>query len=345
MTVRPDTGTGPALAELRDADATARRAATWTRHWAGGAAHSCAGSFGERYGGAIAAFWRQVAQDLPDGAKVLDLATGNGAVPRLLLDATGSRAVTIDAIDLAEVEPAWRATLPHERQARLRFHGGQRAEVLPFADACFTLVTSQYGLEYTDLSRSVPELLRVLATGGRAALVMHHAASRPVSLARVELGHLDWLRSPQGLLPTARAMLPLLARARTAEGRLALQRDAQAEACRVAFNDAQDMLRRRATEVDGADVLAEMHDAMNAALQRALDGGLAQAEAAWQAAADALQDSQLRLQELVAHALDDDALAGLLAMLARAGLQELQLGTLAERGHLMGWSLTLTRRR
>ncbi|QNA99081.1 class I SAM-dependent methyltransferase [Massilia sp. Se16.2.3] len=199
------------------------RKAVWSRYWSHGVAHSCGGSYGNRYDGALAHFWRSHFDSMSPGARMLDIATGNGAVPQLMLDSAPAT-VACDAIDLALPEPAWLADLAPNRRRQVRFHGQQAAESLPFADASFDLVTSQYGLEYTDLARSVPEVLRVLRPGGKVCLLTHHADARPVQLARSELGHLAWLQGPSGLLETGFGMIEPMARARTEAGRASLDR-------------------------------------------------------------------------------------------------------------------------
>ena len=50
-----------------DDDTRQQRQAVWTRHWATGAAHSCAGTYADTYGGAIADFWRGVHADTAPG--------------------------------------------------------------------------------------------------------------------------------------------------------------------------------------------------------------------------------------------------------------------------------------
>jgi hypothetical protein len=313
-------------------DALSRRQQAWTRYWTGGAAHSCGTSYGEHYGGAIAAFWRAVHDDTPAGSRLLDVATGSGAIPRLWRSWRSTD--TWDAVDLAASAPSGMA----ETGGGLRFHGSVRAESLPFPAASFDLVTSQYGLEYCELPLALSEVLRVRAPRGAVALVMHHTDSRPVALARTELSHLDWALGPDGLVGAGADMLGPAAEASTPQGRERLARDPAAETARLRFNAAQAALRERAAASDGADVLGEIRDAVAALLQSAMRRGAAQARADLDAWMRALADHRLRLEELCTHALDGAAVRALSAQLACAGLR-VDLGTLYEGQHLMGWTL------
>lgn len=322
-------------------EATAARRAVWTRHWATGAAHSCVGSYGDRYGGAIAEFWTNLFASLSGAERVLDVATGNGALPRLLLDSRPATAISIDAIDLAHIAPAWLADLPLADRNRVRFCGACAAEDLGFPDGAFDLVVSQYGVEYSDLDRSVPEMIRVLAPGGRIALLLHAADSRPATLAAVELTHLAWLLSDRGLLGAAAAMIEPISRATTADGRATLASDPQAEAARERFNAAQDRLRERCAVPDGADVLNEMQEAVNAVLGLAMERGVVAAHDRLTAITTAVRDSQLRLQQLCAHALTPSRLEGLRESIYRgcAPGTGVVLGEVREHGFLMGRTL------
>jgi SAM-dependent methyltransferase len=322
------------------AAAAAERGAVWSRYWAQGAGHSCAGSYKDGYGGAIARFWAERFAALPTPARVLDIATGNGALPRLLLQTRAEPGIVCEALDLATVTPPWLDGLPPDQRARFRVRSGCAAEVLPYADAHFDLVTSQYGLEYSDLEHSLPEVRRVLAPAGWVALVLHHAQGRPVRLARIEIDHIEWLLAPGGFLDLAQTLLPCMARAGSAEGRAALAHDAQANAWRESFNALQDRLDERAaaTHGDGADVLFETRQA---AAQLFAAAGSQGTEAACAACAElrgALQDSLLRLRELCACALDETRVHSIARDLA-APTAALRIGTLQEGQHLMGWTL------
>lgn len=332
--------TGVAVPAEADLAVPTERQAVWSRYWAHGAEHSCGGSYAGRYGGEIARFWHQRLADLPAATRVLDLATGNGALPRLLLDACPAAGVVCDAVDLADVQPAWLAALPMAQRERLRFHCGCAAESLPFDNARFDRVISQYGLEYTDLGRSLPELLRVLAPGGQVALVLHHSLGRPVGLAAVEIEHIDWLQSPAGLLETTRQLLPSMAQAGTAEGRAALAQDGRAHALRAAFNALQGELKARAEagHGDGADVLYEARDATAGLFPLAARQGAETAQAAWHGVQQWLRDSRLRLRELRSHALDAARVQALAERLSGDGT-DLQVGILREHEHVMGWTV------
>ncbi len=118
-----------------------------------------------------------------------------------------------------------------------------RGEDLPFPDGAFDLIVSQYGIEYSALDRSVPEMLRILAAGGRIALLLHAHRLAPRSWRQIELAHLDWLLSDRGLLWRQRLVIEPLSRATTAHGRASLANDPMAEAARERFNAAQDRLR------------------------------------------------------------------------------------------------------
>ena len=123
------------------------------------------------YGPPIADGWRAFFKSLTDGAQVLDLATGNGAIAVMAVEAGKDFSVT--GADLAAVEPTAFVTRNHAELKQIRFLPNTPAEALPLADASIDAVVSQYGVEYSDLARSIPEAVRVLAPGGRLRFAIH----------------------------------------------------------------------------------------------------------------------------------------------------------------------------
>src|SRR5690606_41897355 len=111
------------------------------------------GSLDPRYSGAIGSFWDGIVDAMPADARVLDLATGNGALPLRLWEA-GDRlpGLQVDAVDLAALAPAWYKPVTH---AGITFHSGVAMEKLPLADSSFDGFTSLFRQTLAPLHRAV----------------------------------------------------------------------------------------------------------------------------------------------------------------------------------------------
>lgn len=321
--------------------ATDRRSA-WTNYWSSGALHSLTGTLPDDYAGKLGRFWHEAMSWLEPEHRVLDLGTGNGALPAFACRLLPGRLPRIDAVDLAELAPLWLADAPAECRAAVHFHPRCEMEQLPFEPGSFHLVASQYALEYTDLQRSVAEIGRVLAPGGRVALILHAEHSRLAHVARAEASHSEWLLRPDGYLTAALALYPFIARAASPEGRAALQQDPQANASRARYNEAVASLTTRAEASDIPDLLLQ-------ALQTAtrLTGAAAatgDARVATQPHVEyvaQLRNAALRYEELVEHALDAGEADQLVGLMEQAGLVDCRLGELFhENGALLGWTFT-----
>lgn len=146
----------------------------WDRFWKYDRLSSFLSSPGApNYGPAIADGWRAFFSSLPDGARVLDLATGNGAIAVMAVAA--DKAFTVTGADLAAVEPTAFVSRNRAELAQVRFLANTPAEALPLPDSSFDAVVSQYGVEYSNLTRSIPEAVRILAPGGRLRFAIHAA--------------------------------------------------------------------------------------------------------------------------------------------------------------------------
>ena len=88
---------------------------------------------------------------LPDGARILDIATGNGAIATLAAEVAeaGQKTFFLAATDLAEINPDVKGGARSSRlRKRIQFHSHTPCERQPFDDASFDCVTSQFGFEY-----------------------------------------------------------------------------------------------------------------------------------------------------------------------------------------------------
>jgi len=122
--------------------------------------------------------WRSFFGSLNEKASILDLGTGNGAlaVMAVSVETGNSRSFDVHGCDLAAIEPGLYLQSHAEHLARIQFHAETAMEKLPFGDETYDAVCGQYALEYSDVSESVPELMRVLRSGGPLKFLLHDAA-------------------------------------------------------------------------------------------------------------------------------------------------------------------------
>ncbi len=139
----------------------------WGAYWAASRSAACLPGAPPEVEAWLSDGWRRFAAGLPPGARLIDLATGAGAVVAVI--GRARRDLELLGVDSAEL-PAGRSGLM----------GGVDCAALPFADGAFAAVTSQFGVEYAG-DAALAEAARVLAPGGRLRFVVHHAASRAVA--------------------------------------------------------------------------------------------------------------------------------------------------------------------
>ncbi len=138
----------------------------------------------------VGEFWREKFAEQPHGARILDIAAGNGAIATIAAELSEERnkGFFVAATDLADI----RADLigegkTREARSKIEFHSRTSCENQPFANDFFDIVTSQFGFEYSDIDKTLPEVRRVLAPGGRFVAISHHASSVLIEAAEVEL--------------------------------------------------------------------------------------------------------------------------------------------------------------
>ena len=192
----------------------------------------------------ITASWQAFFDSLPDGASILDLCTGNGAIA-VIAAASARRArkrFRIVAVDAADVNPYRHVKQHRDELAAIEFWPATPIERLPWPVASFDAVVSQYGIEYSDLSLSLPELARVVAPGGRVRLVLHAAEGPVVQRSRRVIPEIDFLLHEIDLAGAAQRCLRAVA---VVERQLDRSADAQA-AARAGVTAFEEALRETA---------------------------------------------------------------------------------------------------
>jgi ubiquinone/menaquinone biosynthesis C-methylase UbiE len=163
----------------------------WSQFWSQGFITTFGASLSNNYTGSVKAFWTQLFSSLDTSASILDVATGNGAVATMAA-ACGQlqgKHFSVHATDKADINPKIKALNDQDIEYRrtVTFHANTPCEQLPFQDASFDIVSSQFGIEYSNLSISIPEVSRVLKTHGSFLALIHFSESPLVKQAIKEL--------------------------------------------------------------------------------------------------------------------------------------------------------------
>lgn len=304
-----------------------RRGWHWSEYWRGGRDEVM--TVGTPEGTATfdtGPFWRTWFASFPDGARLLDLATGSGRVAGYALEAAraGTRTFDITGIDYAE------APRPLDGCTLL---GEVALERLPFAAACFDGASSQFGLEYADPHRALAELSRVLRPGGRVLMLAHHADSAIRRQTAAQLAAWERVVGSGGALRQARRVFSAHLRGAPEAARAAAESGLREAVARAAARLEPDPAFAPARYfVDYLTDLAGRSSAYDPASALACLEGVEAGNAAWRQR----QICQLRA------ALDP---AGLDAFITRAetvGLKCLERGHERDAdGALIGWRIAL----
>jgi SAM-dependent methyltransferase len=266
------------------------------------------------YGPPISDGWRAFFDDLSEGARILDLATGNGAIAVIAVEA-GKR-FTVTGADLASVEPTAFVTRNRTELEQVHFLAGTAAEALPLADASFDAVVSQYGIEYSDLPRSLAEAARVLAPGGRLRFACHAAEGMVAHDTLKAIADADFL--------------------------LSLDLAGLAQRCRTniaAFNAALRAIADRAPGATDVAMLANVHES----LCEAYDHRRSELPDAAQRLTAEIAAHRARQAALLVAARTDEQMAAIGAMLEALGVTAVTRGEQRDGADLIGYTLDARR--
>lgn len=158
----------------------------WGDYWADAPPESCTALLPAEARADIESVWRNAFASLDKNASVLDIAAGKGAVLALAAALRGDLALLgVDSAPASAIAPA------DKDPAGFDLRGDVDAAALPFPDRAFTLVASQFGLEYAGFERALDEALRVCAD--RLILLVHAADGVVVRQNAAEAGQISWI--------------------------------------------------------------------------------------------------------------------------------------------------------
>ena len=189
----------------------AARNRAWKQFWQSGHVASCVpGQKSTEQ--EIHARWQSFFAGLPEGSRILDIATGNGALLRQAALTEQGSSFELTGVDLAAIDPLKDAPGELASHPALRFIGEIDAASLPFDDASFDVVVSQFGLEYADLDAALKEVERVLSPSGRLRWLAHSEESEVVVQNRDRHRQVDLLLAKGGPLDSMGQLVARLKR-------------------------------------------------------------------------------------------------------------------------------------
>lgn len=306
----------------------------WDRFWS----YDRLSSFGTgkgagNYDEPIAAGWRDFFAALPAGARVLDIATGNGAIAVIAVES--GKKLKVTGVDLADVKPAAFVSAKARELKRVRFLGRTPAEQLPFDDGRFDAVVSQYGIEYSEMKKSLPEAVRVLAPGGRLRFAVHAAEGSIAANTKAAITDGDFLLGDLDLVGrAARAFEAVLGVERGHQsGQLA---EIAAQARYGQFRDGLKAVAERAPGAADQAMLTSVHQTLVAMFEQRQDIGFEVLLRQLDALRDEIAAHRERQRALLAAALSAKQVAALGRRLEKLGLAEVSQGEQRDGEALVG---------
>ena len=316
------------------------RSEHWSRFWKQGYITTFGASLAHNYDGPVRAFWTGVFGDLAPGTRILDIATGNGAVATLAaqIGEARGRGFEVTGSDIAEISEGVQADPATERLRRcVDFHSHAPCESLPFGDDAFDLAVSQFGFEYSDRDKALAEIRRVLRPEGRFVAICHHADSGLIRDSRRELEVYRAALDEFDLFERLQRYFVNLGRGSlggSVEDLARAQKEARAwsEELNTAVNAFQE---RFPADECSLDIVGAISGLARRARELGRDKLLVEVEAAGREFAQARR----RLSDMVHAALDAEAMEELARAAEREGFSKPEWRAFrAERDELAGWA-------
>jgi ubiquinone/menaquinone biosynthesis C-methylase UbiE len=143
---------------------------SWNTYWHGTGDIGAYSSGGVNHP-AILAFWDEFFQGVKQDysrPRIIDIASGNGAVVKRAMAVFGDQSFDFTCLDVSD------AAMTNIREQFPLVQGlVTDARNIPLDSGSFDIATSQFGVEYAGLE-AITETARLLASGGRLALLLHN---------------------------------------------------------------------------------------------------------------------------------------------------------------------------
>jgi len=176
-----------------------QNANAWSLYWSEDRLYSCVAQSSDEDQKALNKLWQDFSQELEPNSRVLDLATGNGAVADALLSVNNT--LQVDAVDKASIDPK-KIVTEHGNLLNVNFHSDTDIFDLSFKPTTFNAITSQFGIEYAGLTEASARVMPYLKVAGRFQFVVHHVQSGIILSSRNKIIEFEQLTQQSGILET-----------------------------------------------------------------------------------------------------------------------------------------------
>lgn len=306
----------------------------WQTYYRSGAIATCPTTADGAYDQELKTVWSDFFGSLDDGARILDVGTGNGAVPMIAKESADLQGKQFDihGTDLANIDPLRFVVRGATSLAGVVFHPGISTTDLPFESHSFDAVTGHYALEYMPLQASLAEISRVLKPGAAARFVLHHSESLIVKNAQSSL--------TQGRLVLEKINIFLLLRELINAQRL---RPGATQALLTKYSQGLEKIQKAAEKSPASSsILTGLLYALENLRQRSERMLARQCMREIDYMETELRDAMLRFKDLTTCALSESSLKNLLALADANQLRHLESGPMFHNAtNLVGWSVVL----
>ncbi len=306
----------------------------WSLFWRQGHSTTFGDYFKQGYAGPVADWWHSKLTTLSTGSVVLELGCGNcSLLPAMIKSGFKGKYIGVDLASV-RLSAVSEQGLP-ESGIEVSLHSETRAENVPEADASIELVTSVFGIEYSDLSQSLVEVLRLLKPGGQFCALLHHDASVVTSMSRRAISEynsddLNDIIDALTIICTERDNTPSVKE---------LGSNPRAEKGRKIINQ---MAQKHLSNTDIKTANATMFEVMTDALKFfKMMGAPAQDRRQFiSSLADEHKASHERFKQMVSVAFDDSAIENLKAKLGEIGFSKIEVSVIHTNDDILAWGLS-----
>ena len=290
------------------------------------------------YSGALSDSWREYFRGLPVGARLLDIASGIGAVALIASEVsrTRGRAFEIHSLDQAASLQDGALVLDG-----IRFHARGYEENLPFPDGYFDCVTGQHPIPETEAAAAAADLRRILRDGGRARFMFYAegGASHRHSLDRIR--GIETFLEEFRLLEHARRMFSVAFTQETALRKDPVHAAMQALDAQQRYAEAAARVRAWAPTAANSKASLQVLSLIEGCWQRRAGLRLADVLQRLDRVEAAIRNTHARLSAVCTLAVDETSVHRLSRLFKAAGFSSVKVKSLTTPGDgvFLGWDL------